>query len=283
MKLLSTLAHQPLAIRLSLVTILLLVVGLLDILTGYEYSFSVFYVIPVGLATWSINHRYGVAFAFASAITWFLADRISENTYSNAFIPVWNTGIRLGFFLIITYLLHGLSKALEEARSLSRTDNLTGAVNSRFFYELMQIEIDRYERYERTFTLVYLDLDNFKPVNDNQGHLAGNAVLKAVVSVAKEQLRKTDVVARIGGDEFALLLPETDFDQAQSTLEKLQMALLKCMKENNWPVTFSVGALICNAPPPEPDVLMSRVDTLMYAVKTDSKNGIRFELYFNGA
>jgi diguanylate cyclase (GGDEF)-like protein len=217
--------------------------------------------------------------SLAGAIVWFWADVASGHPYLHPLIPVWNTIIRLGFFVIITLLLSALRRATERERDLARRDNLTGAVNSRFFYDLAQMEIDRFQRYEHPFTLAYIDLDNFKAVNDRFGHPAGDQVLRIVVSSARKYLRKTDVFARLGGDEFVLLMPETDEESARVALSKIQDGLMEEMRLGDWPITFSIGVLTCRVAPHTTEELVRMSDELMYSVKRDSKNGIKYSTY----
>ncbi|MCK7506617.1 MAG: GGDEF domain-containing protein [Desulfobacterales bacterium] len=128
--------------------------------------------------------------SLVSACAWIGADVLDGHPYSHIYIPVWNTFIRFSFFIIITLLLSSLKSYMEREKELSRIDYLTGAVNARLFYELVQAEIDRFQRYERPFTLAYMDLDNFKSVNDQFGHSIGDQVLKIVVSSTRKYLRK---------------------------------------------------------------------------------------------
>lgn len=269
--------NQPFKIVLGFVFIV--AIGILDLLTGYELAFSLFYVIPISLAAWLIGRWYGIVASFASAFVWLGADMASGHLYLNPFIPIWNFFIRLSFFVIIAILLSALKSALEREKELARTDHITGALNSRPFFELVQMEINRSHRFEHPFTLAYIDLDNFKTVNDQFGHSIGDQVLRTVVSYAKKHLRKIDVIARLGGDEFALLLPETDQESARVALAKLQGGLLEEMQQNNWPVTFSVGALTCSIPPPSADELVRMADELMYSVKRGGKNAIQYATY----
>jgi len=255
------------------------VIGIFDFLTGYEIAFSLFYVIPISFVTWFIGLRHGIVASSASAFVWLAADVASGHPYSSLLIPIWNTLIRLSFFVIIIMLLSGLRNAIDLEKGLARADNLTGAVNSRFFFELAQMEIDRSRRYGHPFTIVYIDLDNFKTVNDQFGHLAGDQVLRTVVRYAKEHLRKTDVLARLGGDEFALLLPETSQGSARVVLSKLQNGLLEEMRQNNWPITFSVGALTCSTAPHTTEEVVRMADELMYSVKRCNKNAIKYATY----
>ena len=176
-------------------------------------------------------------------------------------------------------LLAVLKKALEREKVLSRTDRLTGATSVDFFYEVLQAEIYRFQRYQRPFTLAYIDLDNFKIVNDRFGHSVGDMVLRSVVSQARNVLRKTDIVARLGGDEFAILFPETDQKTAQALIPRIQQGLLAEMKKSNWQVTFSIGAITFLATPGTINDLIKMADDLMYTVKNDGKNAIGYSVY----
>jgi diguanylate cyclase (GGDEF)-like protein len=122
-------------------------------------------------------------------------------------------------------------------------------------------------------------LDNFKAVNDQFGHIIGDQVLCTIVSYTKNHLRKVDVIARLGGDEFAVLLPETSQESARVALSKLREGLLAEMRQNTWPITFSMGVLTCNTAPSTADELVRLADELMYAVKRDNKNGLKYGTY----
>jgi diguanylate cyclase (GGDEF)-like protein len=231
------------------------------------------------LVTWFAEKRLGAMASIASAIVWLLADIASGHPYSNPAIYYWNSIIRFGFFIIVTILLSALKQAHEHEKELARVDSLTGAVNARFFSELIQLEIERSQRYRRPFTLAYIDVDNFKAINDRFGHSVGDEVLYTIVKHAREHLRKTDIVARLGGDEFAFLLPETDQVGAQITVSKIQNSLLDEMRSNGWPVTFSIGVLTCMNIPKTSDELVKQADNLMYSVKNNGKNGITYSIY----
>lgn len=258
---------------------LIVLIGIVDFLTGPEIGFSVFYVLPIALVTWLTSRQLGLIVSLASALVWLWADVAAGQPFSHPFISIWNTLIRLAFFMIITLLLWALKRAMEHERESARIDNLTGAVNSRLFYDLVQMEINRFQRYEHPFTIAYIDLDNFKAVNDQFGHLVGDQVLCIVVSSARKYLRKTDVVARLGGDEFALLLPETNEESARVALSKIQDGLLEEMQLGNWPITFSIGVITCSAAPHTAEDVVRMADELMYSVKRDSKNAIKYTTY----
>ena len=201
------------------------------------------------------------------------------HVYSHPLIPFWNTLIRLAFFVIITILLFKLRKAMEHEQALARTDDLTGAFNSRHFFAVAQAELERQRRYGRPFTVVYIDLDDFKTVNDQLGHAAGDRVLRCIVDYAHGHLRALDVFARLGGDEFAALLPETDATAARVVVAKLRDGLLDECCKTKVPVTVSMGALTCNAAPATTDEMVRLADDLMYAVKRAGKNGVSYAAY----
>ena len=259
--------------------ILIAGIGLSDYLTGYEISFSLFYLIPIALLSWFAGRCFGIAASVISAFVWYLAEISAGKSYSHQVIYLWNSTVRFSFFIIVTLLLDANSKILKREQLLSSTDFLTGAVNARVFNEVLQGEIDRAQRYKHPFTLVYLDIDNFKQVNDQYGHSVGDRVLNRVVDQAKQLLRKTDTVVRLGGDEFAFLMPETDQTAAKSVLRRVHQGLLGEMGQHGWPVTFSIGVLTFKEPPASADEAIKLADDLMYSVKNNQKNAVEFSEY----
>ena len=263
-----------------MIVALILVAGVcaIDVVTGPEISFSLFYLIPIALIAWFIGRGPALAISIASAIAWFIADALSGQTYSHPAIRYWNATVRLGFFVVVTVLLPVL-RALEREKELARVDFLTGAANRRLFYESLQRELERSQRYKRPLTVAFLDIDNFKAVNDRLSHVVGDKVLCAIAIRARSTLRRTDTVARFGGDEFVFLLPETNHEAARIAVGKIQSALLDEMAKHNWPVTFSIGVLTCVRLPKTTDDLMKRVDDLLYSAKNRGKNALEYDLY----
>ncbi|MGH9202556.1 MAG: GGDEF domain-containing protein [Vicinamibacterales bacterium] len=241
-------------------------------------SFALFYLIPIVLVTWFTGRSLGVAASILSAIVWFIADGRSGTEYSYPLIRYWNASMHLAFFLMATFSLP-LLQALEREKELARRDYLTGAANRRFFFETVQAELLRSQRYQRPFTVAFVDIDNFKAVNDRFGHVVGDQLLTAMVSRATANLRRSDLVARLGGDEFAFFMPEANAEAAKSAVIKLQSALLDEMLQKDWPVTISIGVLTCQETPESVDDVMRRVDDLMYASKKRGKNSVTFDVY----
>ncbi len=253
-------------------------VGLIDYVTGYELSFSVFYLGPVALATWYGSRRSGVFVSVLSSIVWVVVDLSAGHLYTYQAIVVWNGLVRLAFFLISVTLLAALREHLKGEQFLARTDSLTGALNSRAFAERLQFSLALCGRDGKPVTLAYVDLDNFKRINDLQGHGAGDRVLKIVAKTLLDTTRRTDAVARVGGDEFALLLPNTDLAGAQSVISKLEQSLREKMHSGNSPVTCSIGSVTFSKPPVSADEALKAADGVMYKVKREGKNAVAFHI-----
>jgi diguanylate cyclase (GGDEF)-like protein len=272
--------------KAALVVFGLLLVALAGLLQSASGSpaFLVYYLVPVGLVAWFVGRWAGMLTAVASAVVsglvWLGAegDRQPVGTYTEVFHATVIAQF-LFFLVILAYVLTTLKAALARAEQLARTDYLTGVANARYFFELATVELDRARRYERPVTLVYLDVDNFKRVNDGLGHGVGDSLLRVVAETIRGRIRKSDMIARLGGDEFAVLLPEAGYEPAQTAVHKLRAALLEVMHNRDWPVTFSMGVVTCVGPPDATlDELIKAADRLMYAVKRGGKNMIRHEI-----
>ena len=257
--------------------------GLLAYWTGPELAFSIFYLVPVSLTAWIVGRRWGIAMAVAAMLCWLWVDLYGGNRYSQSFVPYWNAFIRFGYFMIVSYLFDFIKGQLARERELSRTDPLTGALNKLAFQEIAERELERVKRYPHPLSIAYIDLDNFKQVNDKYGHAKGDALLKEVVTTLNTVMRKTDAVARLGGDEFAVVMPETEADNARQAFIKAQASLLGSMARNGWPVTFSIGIVTFIDAPETVDELVSVADAFMYKAKGAGKNRILHHVVMTGS
>lgn len=265
------------ALLATLSLLLVAFVGTIDYLTGREISFSVFYLIPVGFATWYLRRRFGIFICIVSAATWLGVDHASGHRLSNHAIYFWNAAVRLLFFIIVSYLLERLQLAIENQSSLAQTDALTGLMNSRAFRERCNSQIELASRHHHPLVLGYIDLDGFKGINDRFGHQVGDQVLAAVAGVLSGRLRDSDLCGRLGGDEFSVLLPNTEFAGASILFEELQQSLLELVSLNHWPISFSIGVAVFHNTVTGIDEAIQCADSLMYKVKNSGKNRILFE------
>ena len=244
--------------------LLVVLIGALDRMTGFELAFSAFYLIPVSLMAWHSGRAGTVVVSLLSAIAWLWADVTAGRQYTHPAIPYFNGVVRLATFLVAGLTLAALRRAMLYAR----TDYVTGLANGRRFYDILHAEIHRQRRYSRPFTVAYLDLDDFKAINDRFGHSTGDQLLRSVAAVLDKRTRSTDAAARLGGDEFAVLLPETDGTAARAVLTAIGEALGALAPEGHVPVTASIGAVTFEACPKSVEDVLRTVDAAMYAAKT---------------
>jgi diguanylate cyclase (GGDEF)-like protein len=268
----------PQSLLISIGSVMVLLVGILNHIAGPELSSTVFYLIPIALITWFTKRSIGFILSMLSALTWLIVDLSSGATYSFSDIPYWNGVARLSSFFILTFILSALKNTLKQEKEFSRIDFLTGIRNRRYFIELVNMEINRARRYEHPFTMVCIDLDNFKTVNDCFGHSTGDILLRLVARTIQENIRVTDTVARLGGDEFAILLPETGRNIAEVMMQKVQKINLDILRKHGWPVTLSIGVVTFMSPPSTVDETLRISDQLMYNAKNNGKNSIRYEV-----
>lgn len=234
------------------------------------------YLAPVSFVAWYAGSWAGALVVIASAGAWLLTERVSPPSPPVG-LPGWDVAVRGAAFLVLAHLVAALRASLERARELARTDPLTGVRNARAFYELADAEIARAKRYQHPFTAAYLDLDDFQVLNDQRGRHAGDAVLRAVARAITGVLRKSDVVARVGGEEFCVLLPETGAAPARLVVEKLRQALADIVPAHGWRITASIGVVTYLVPPASVDGMLREADRLMYAAKQSGKNAVAHE------
>ncbi len=159
---------------------------------------------------------------------------------------------------------------IHAAEERARRDPLTGLLNRSALDEQLLVEIDRARRYGHSLAVVIVDLDDFKHVNDTRGHLAGDAVLIDVADQLTREMRRSDVVVRFGGEEFVMLLPETDQPAAFSLAERLRHRVLRSPASQG--VTLSVGVAVYPDAADDADELINCADRALYAAKADGKN-----------
>ncbi|OSM08451.1 GGDEF domain-containing protein [Magnetofaba australis] len=173
-------------------------------------------------------------------------------------------------------LLDRLDEASDQLRALSEVDALTGLANRRKFDQAFDVELARAKRYEHPFSLLMLDLNRFKPINDTYGHDAGDAILAGLGESLRTHLRQNDLIARVGGDEFAMLLPETGAEGARLMADKV-VEMIEQTSVNYQGKTLSVGASVGVASYPEDgdgmQALQIAADQAMYADKARRKAG----------
>jgi diguanylate cyclase (GGDEF)-like protein len=253
---------------------LILGIGALDFVTGYDLSFGLFYTAPIILLSWYVSLPAAILGALLSAITWYFANNFAAPAPIRQAVLLWNAAIRFGFYVAVAYPLSALHEAYTRERQSARTDPLTGVANSRAFHESANLELMRARRLGYPLTLLYLDLDNFKTVNDTRGHRAGDELLMKIGHALKDALRATDLVGRLGGDEFAVLLPNTNQDQATRVIRKIEQAVWRETHTMESKVGVSIGTATPGKLPAIIDEMIAMADTRMYQAKNAKKSHI---------
>jgi two-component system cell cycle response regulator len=169
------------------------------------------------------------------------------------------------------------TRMMQKLQKLATTDGLTKLYNSRSFYSQLELEVDRYNRYKHPLSLLLLDIDNFKEFNDNFGHLEGDKVLVRFSQIIKSCLRTNDSAYRYGGEEFTVILPETNGDEAKTVAQRIRSSLetekFKPIPDKNAKITISIG-VTQYFPKEELSAFIRRADKAMYLSKKNGRNRV---------
>lgn len=272
-----SLAKRSLPFLYALCTLLVAAVGFLDYASGFEISFFIFYGIPIWIAAWYIGRKPGIIIAFISLFSWFIADAFTGHQYSHPLIPYWNGLIRLGFFLFTAWTLDMIKAKLRLEELNADFDGLTGILNGRGFKKRTGILFPLIARERQPYALAFIDIDNFKQVNDTKGHAEGDRILRDVAGLISRSLRASDLVSRMGGDEFVIFLPRTDNTRSKTVLANLKTKLDAMKAANGWPIGFSIGVGVFDSALTPVDEGIRAADALMYDVKKDGKGTIAYK------
>lgn len=268
------------AIRVWVAALLgVVAIALVDYSSGFELRVFPLYYAPISLVAWHQSRLGAVIVAILSALFWVGANFLAGLSYSHPAIWVGNVVVQATSFILIGILISSLRAALIREQSLSRVDALTSMLNSRAFYEEARLLVSLCRRKGRPITVAYLDLDNFKEVNDQKGHHAGDELLRSVAELLRASVRPTDLSARLGGDEFAILLLEVGPDDAIVTLKRIQSLLENMLTAEMRYVTASIGAVTFTNPLDNIEDMIKEADAVMYKAKSTGKNRVHHHVY----
>ena len=265
----------PVPVTLAASAVLVLAVALVDYATGTELRVFPLYFLPVLAVSLHLGRWPGLGTAAVCAAAWELSNYLAGMRGGRAGIAPANLLVMAIAFGAIAFLGARQRDSLLRERAISRTDGLTGLLNGRGFYEAAAVELARSSRYRHPLTLAYVDLDDFKEINDRFGHARGDAVLVAVARTLRRACRSTDLVGRLGGDEFVVLFPETGRDAAEPALVKLRSRVQEVESQDGARVAASIGSVSFAKLPSDVEALVHEADAAMYAVKASGKNGLR--------
>jgi diguanylate cyclase (GGDEF)-like protein len=212
--------------------------------------------------------------------------RLVVEGQSSSFLDA-NFGLAISIFMLIgNYGVRQLFRNLElqniELEQLANFDTLTGLDNRRSVLEKAKFEMSRALRTEHQFSFLMMDIDHFKKVNDTFGHAAGDKVLHQIAEIMVRELRNIDICGRIGGEEFLVVMPDTNLDKALIAAERLRMAVASCnfhLSDQAFPITISIGAVVPSLyKEASLDALLAEADRALYKAKSNGRNRVEAAL-----
>jgi diguanylate cyclase (GGDEF)-like protein len=247
-------------------------IAVVDFVSGVELRTFPLYYAPVALASW----RFGVtgasvASAF-STLGWYTSNDLAGLQYTRPWIFGINALVQGISFVTVGLLVATLRRSQLRERRLARTDPLTELFNGRAFQEDGMRLLALCRRNRRPVTLICIDLDYFKTVNDRQGHSAGDRVLQVVGRALRSATRAADLPARLGGDEFAALFPELGADEVVHATDRLHRTLTEALAGSATGVTASAGVVTFLTPPADLETMIHAADELLYRAKEQGRN-----------
>jgi diguanylate cyclase (GGDEF)-like protein len=251
------------------------VLAMFDIMTGPELGLSTFYLLPIVAIAWTEGLVAAWIGSFVAGGLWLAADVIARHQPLAAWLHLWNAGTRLSMFILVSTLIVQLRRSDDQQRRTAQTDALTGVPNSRWFDESLSEMLREARQRGIPVSFAYIDVDQFKSINDAFGHSSGDRVLQFVAAALRKNLREDDILARLGGDEFGVaLLGETE--QAWRPLERARREIRTGL---DWlHPTVSIGLATFLVAPQTVDEMIRVADGIMYEVKTGGRDGLKHRL-----
>jgi len=236
--------------------------------------FAPFYLIPVITSSYGWGRAAGVLVAIAASFLWsFTAE--STDLAGGPIVAGWNLLSRAAIYLMLALMVDLFARGHRRAVRTAATDELTSLLNARALRARLREEVDRARRYRRPLTVLYVDSDQLKTINDRFGHGAGDRVLVALADRLRADRRPSDVVARLGGDEFVVVLPETDPAGAQLTAARVRWAVagnsFEVARGARVRVTVSIGIAAAEDGVDAAE-LLRRADMALYQAKLGGRD-----------
>jgi len=238
----------------------------LDYATGPQLSVSVLYFLGVALCTFLLGQAAGLVASVLVACVWTAIAVAGGAIFTSWYLFAWAVVIRALNSALVSFLVGRLQRVFTDLQNLTVHDPLTGAPNRRFLEAFLTRMLAEARRSGLPPTVAYFDIDDFKRINDTQGHQAGDELLRGLFGLLKSRIRPGDLLARLGGDEFVLVLPSTGFSTAGAVLGRIFADL---------PAGLSVGAVSYAQVPADLRAVLADGDALMYEVKRDGKGALR--------
>jgi diguanylate cyclase (GGDEF)-like protein len=266
----------PRAAIVAVGLLIIMAIAYCDYLTGPRILLNIFYLLPVMLVAWACeSSACGLIVAAGTFLVGPIEAVLTGFSYVSLPVAIWNGTVRLSVFCIVLLLMAQVRTLMGRLEEQALVDELTGLANLRALREVAALEIERSRRFNHPLSVAYLDIDDFKAVNDRAGHAAGDKVLVSLGSVARATMRSIDIVARVGGDEFVIVMPETGAETALPVADRLREAFSRSVRVEGVPVTCSIGLASFERPPVSVDEMLMTADELMYDAKAGGGDVVR--------
>jgi diguanylate cyclase (GGDEF)-like protein len=233
---------------------------------------------PTMLVAWYLGMGWGLTAALFVVLSWLAFDLLWIDKTVPGWVVFVNAGVRASVLCLVASLVATLRQAYRQQHLLATTDALTGLGNRLGFLAVAEVERQRAARFHQPVTLAYLDLDDFKAVNDRFGHAKGDEILTLVGRFLSKRLRSIDSAARLGGDEFVVLLPQTGEQAGAHVIASVQAGIAATLREHGFEVGVSAGVVTFLQAPRDVDEMLQIGDGLMYQAKRDGKGSLRHAL-----
>jgi diguanylate cyclase (GGDEF)-like protein len=267
-------------VRISLTVFSFAAVTVVLYIAPPDAHITALFLVPISFATWFLSPAAGWTGALLSSAALFIYE--FQHHQNESGIIYLNAFLNVGLYSFIAFITTEIRALYKREQELSLHDSLTGLLNRRALTGALVVESRRLQRYHYPLTLAYIDIDDFKKVNDQLGHAAGDTYIRQMALVLKNTVRVSDFVARLGGDEFAVLLPETGPEAAQLTIAKVHESLLTLIQQRIPAVTVSVGAVTFETTADSPAEMIRMADEVMYEVKRSGKNRVAYKVFKAG-
>lgn len=274
-------AETRLKIAVQLLSMVAFITVFVYSIDRHPGSLLILYLLPVIVCALTLGRRPTFVLTLSSAVAFTLAAVWRDPSAGLAGREIAEIGIALAPFMLVAYvtaqLAHEIQLAKQRIRTLSETDELTGLMNMRAFARVHRLEHERARRHARSYAVVLMDLNGLKQINDSYGHDTGNRAIVLFANVIMRLIRTTDAAARYGGDEFLLLLSETDVEQASLVSQRIRAAVSRCAIDaggQSLRLTVSVGTAVFPDDADDPRRLIEIADGVMYRDKHATRNPV---------
>lgn len=242
----------------------------LDYFLGEDYRLHSLYLLPFVYIELHCTHRAMVL--LSGAVTFFLQAAVLLQYPIPLHTKLVSLLVSLSVIVLTGSLARSLRKTLRTTYYNATHDPLTGLHNRRAFDEFLAAEISRQKRFGEPFSMLLLDLDRFKELNDKHGHHAGDYALRLTADALRRGTRESDTVARLGGDEFIVLLPNASQSDCATIGSHVSQCIADAMIAAGYAVTASIGSKTLDTPPDDVESALKQLDDALYAAKTGGRN-----------